>query len=140
MKISSDSSESRQRLSDRIRWARRNASLTQSALAREVGVTPSAAAQWEHPRGTKPDLARLQKIAITTRVRFEWLATGQGDKRRRRSADDGEVPALRLDVFAEDRTEEILLESFRSISPRARQMLAGLLEELMSHDPHTRQY
>ncbi len=130
MKLSSLTTNDRLRLADRIRSARRAAKLTQTALAERVGVTPSAAAQWEHPDGTSPGLQRLQAIASATGVMFEWLATGRGDRRRRRSPFSDPTPALKLDVFAQDSAEEILLDRFRALSPRARQMLSSFLEEL----------
>jgi transcriptional regulator with XRE-family HTH domain len=130
MKISSFTSDDRLRLADRIRLARHAAKLSQTALAERVGVTPSAAAQWEHPHGTSPGVHRLQAIAAATGVIFDWLATGHGDQRRRRSQQDSAAPLLKLDLFAQDRAEEIVLERFRMLSPRGRQMLSGLLEEI----------
>jgi transcriptional regulator with XRE-family HTH domain len=130
MKISSIALDDRLRLADRIRSARRAAKLTQTGLAEHLGVTPSAAAQWEHPHGTSPGVQRLQAIAAATGVTFDWLATGHGDQRRRRSAKDDPIPALKLDVYAQDHAEEVLLERFRMLSPRARQMLSGLLDEI----------
>ena len=82
MKISRTASDDRVKLAGRIRVARRDAKLTQTALAERVGVTPSAAAQWEHPNGTSPGTPRLQEIAAATGVSFEWLATGRGERRR----------------------------------------------------------
>jgi transcriptional regulator with XRE-family HTH domain len=140
MQISSSAVDERLRLADRVRLARRAAKLTQTALAKQVGVTPSAAAQWEHPHGTSPGIPRLQAVAAATGVTFDWLATGRGDKRRRGSAKDEEVPALKLDVFAQDREEEVLLERFRMLSPRGRQMLSGLLEEIKPRRSSNRGY
>ena len=77
----------------------------------------------------QPGVQRLQAIAAATGVTFDWLATGRGDQRRRRSQHDEAVPALRLDIFAQDGAEEVLLQRFRMLSPRARQMLSGFLEE-----------
>lgn len=129
MKISRTASEDRLKLAGRIRVARRDAKLTQSALAERVGVTPSAAAQWEHPNGTAPGTSRLQEIAAATGVTFEWLATGRGERSRRRPNPDS-IPALKLDIYAQDWTEETLLERFRLLTPRAKQMLVNLLEEV----------
>ena len=62
----------------RIRQARRNATLSQTALADKVGVNRSAVAQWERPGGSRPTAGNLSKIAIATSIQFEWLATGRG--------------------------------------------------------------
>ena len=117
------------RLADRIRLARRNAKLSQTALAQRVGVTPSAVAQWEHPDGTKPGVERLQAIAMATGAAFEWLATGGGDQRRRRGASDA-TPAVVVESFAQDLAEELLLDRFRALPKRARDLLSSLLVEL----------
>ena len=130
MKISSAAVEERNRLGDRIRRARRGAHLSQTALAARVGVTSSAVAQWEHPNGTSPALARLQSVATATAVNFEWLATGRGQQQRGSKHDSHETPAIKLDLFALDDMEETLLRRFRALSPRARQMLVGFLLEL----------
>ena len=104
--------------------------MSQSALAARVGVTASAVAQWEHPDGTSPALPRLQAIATATAVNFEWLATGRGRQQRGAKPESAEIPAVKLDLFALDETEETLLRRFRALSPRARQMLVGFLQEL----------
>ncbi|HSE12301.1 MAG TPA: helix-turn-helix transcriptional regulator [Rudaea sp.] len=130
MKVSSPAVDERLELASRIRSARRAAKLSQTALAEQVGVTPSAAAQWEHPHGTSPGLQRLQAIASATGVTFQWLAVGSGERRRRQVQIEDSVPALRLDVFAQDSTEETLLQRFRALSPRGRQLLSAFLEEL----------
>jgi len=129
MKNSSTAKVQIGRLADRIRLARRNAKLSQTALAQRVGVTPSAVAQWEHPDGTKPGVERLQAIAMATGAAFEWLATGGGDQRRRRGASDA-TPAVVVESFAQDLAEELLLDRFRALPKRARDLLSSLLVEL----------
>jgi transcriptional regulator with XRE-family HTH domain len=130
MKISSAAIEERNRISDRIRRARRGARLSQTALAARVGVTSSAVAQWEHPSGTCPALSRLQAVATATAVSFEWLATGRGPQNRGMKPEGQETPAIKLDLFALDDSEETLLRRFRTLSPRGRLMLVGFLQEL----------
>jgi transcriptional regulator with XRE-family HTH domain len=66
------------RMFDRIRTARARADLSKSDLARRVGVCLSAVVQWEQTCGTSPTVANLARIAWTTGVSFEWLATGRG--------------------------------------------------------------
>jgi transcriptional regulator with XRE-family HTH domain len=66
------------RIPDRIRTARARADLSKSDLARRVGVCLSAVVQWEQASGTSPTVANLARIAWTTGVSFEWLATGRG--------------------------------------------------------------
>ena len=130
VKISSSTVGERGRIGDRIRRARRAAKLSQTALAERVGVTASAVAQWEHPEGTSPALSRLQAIATATAVNFEWLATGRGAQSRARRAEAADEPALKLDLFALDDAEEMLLRHFRLLTPTARQALVTLLNQL----------
>jgi transcriptional regulator with XRE-family HTH domain len=65
-------------LSLRIRRARALASLTQTELARRIGIKRSAVTQWEHPAGTTPSVDHLIQIAVETGMHFEWIATGRG--------------------------------------------------------------
>lgn len=130
MKISSTAAGRRGRIGDRIRRARRAAKLSQTALAERVGVTASAVAQWEHPDGTSPALGRVQAIATATAVNFEWLATGRGAPSHLHGSGGGEAPALKLELFALDDAEEMLLRRFRALTPRARESLVELLGEL----------
>ena len=65
-------------IGDRIRGARRGARISQGALARHLGVTAGAVAQWERAGGTKPRIERLQVVAKVTKVSFDWPATGNG--------------------------------------------------------------
>ena len=120
------------RLSDRIRIARVSAKLSQAELAKHVGVTPGAVAQWENPSGTTPGIERIEAIATVTGTVFEWLALGRGDPRRHRSLGDDSTPALKLEDFARDLTEEVLLDRFRRLSPRARNLLGDFLDVITS--------
>jgi transcriptional regulator with XRE-family HTH domain len=126
-------------MSDRIRLARKAAKLSQAALAAETDVTPSAAAQWEHPKGTRPNVANLQRIASATGASFEWLATGSGvhwtDRRGRTGL---ETPAVVLDAFAQDLLEETLLKYFRDMPVKTRDLFLSLAAELTAHRRHSR--
>jgi transcriptional regulator with XRE-family HTH domain len=103
------------RLSPRIRKARTAAHLTQSELARRVGVSRAAVANWEHGDRGQPATERLLRIALATDVAYEWLATGRG---RMHSATEPE-PVLALDVeLVEDPLEMRLLRAFRAMPQR----------------------
>lgn len=116
-------------MSARIRQARRMARLSQLQLAMLTGVQRSAVAQWEREGGTSPSVKHLAQIAVSTGVRFEWLATGRGD-----SQPDGggfEFTVLTQD-FAQDELESRVLDCVRRLSPRKRQMACAILEMLSS--------
>lgn len=63
---------------DRIKEAREQAGISQTELARLLGVTRSACSQWESSGGTAPRRERLEQLAQLLGVSFEWLATGRG--------------------------------------------------------------
>lgn len=112
-------------LSDRVRHARRIMDLSQAALAKTIGVGPSAVAQWELPDGTSPTVHHMIQIAACCGVAFEWLATGRGAI----SVKGQEAPAVDLVVFAADMNEERLLVAFRRIPAKKREGLVRWLEE-----------
>jgi transcriptional regulator with XRE-family HTH domain len=117
-------------LADRIRTARKRARISQAELARQTGVTASAVSQWEHPEGTTPDLARLVGIASATNVSLDWLVSGRERALRANAASEAraaDTPAVMPEMFAHDILEEKLLEQFRAIHPKARELLVNLI-------------
>src|SRR5258706_4756875 len=87
---------------DRLRSARRWPEVSQRGLAEQLGVSASAAAQWEAQGGTSPKAEHLAEIARVTGVAFEWLATGRGEPR----VSATEAPAAVLSDFALNVDEE----------------------------------
>src|SRR5207344_372643 len=104
------------RSGNRIQQARRSAKLSQQALATLVGVHRSAVSQWEQPAGSAPTLENLARIAITTSVQFEWLATGRG---RMKYLSDlsvaNETPAILLEYCAQGEVEVRTLAALRKL-------------------------
>lgn len=118
--------------SNRIRQARRNAKLSQKALAELVGVHRSAVAQWEQPGGSLPTMENLARIAITTAVQFEWLATGRG---RMTYVSDlappgDETPAVLLEFSAQGEVEVRALASLRKLEFADGMAVVEMLEAL----------
>ncbi len=120
-------------MADRIRLARQRTGLSQAELAEQAGVTSSAVAQWENPRGTKPDLNHLLRVAVSTNVTLDWLATGSGARSSRKSAPQEESPAVVLGLFAQNPVEETVLTCLRAMRPRPRELLVSLVQELASN-------
>jgi transcriptional regulator with XRE-family HTH domain len=110
----------------RIRIAREQAGLSCAELARQVGVRPSAAVQWEAEHGTTPSVENLSRVATITRIAFEWLATGRGSKAMQ---SDGESQAVALSDFAQSPYEERWLRVGRKVPPRLRESLLRFLED-----------
>lgn len=67
-------------LAKRIKEALKDAGITKSALARDVGVSPSAVTQWENGDTKILDGDNLLKAARVLGVSAEWLGSGKGDK------------------------------------------------------------
>ena len=114
-------------MSSRIRRARALASLSQSELARRIGVKRSSVTQWEGENGTSPSVLHLAQLAVETAVCFEWLATGRGPAR----PDDGAFDtALVADDYARDALESRALTALRRLSVRRRGTAVQIIELL----------
>ena len=116
---------------NRIQQARRSAKLSQQALATLVGVHRSAVSQWEQPAGSMPTLENLARIAVTTSVQFEWLATGRG---RMKYVSDltgsEETPAVLLEYSAQSETEVRALTSMRKLDFRTLSAIVDMIDAL----------
>ncbi|MET0583177.1 MAG: helix-turn-helix transcriptional regulator [Pseudoxanthomonas sp.] len=114
-------------MSLRIRRSRLLASLSQSELARRIGIQRSAVTQWERNDGTVPSVGHLAQIALETSVCFEWLATGRGPT----LPDAGLFDAAVLPQdFAQDELESRMLVALRRVAPRKRETVVQLVELL----------
>ncbi|HBK45541.1 MAG TPA: transcriptional regulator [Xanthomonadaceae bacterium] len=113
------------KLYERIREARRLTALTQEALAAELGVTRSAVAQWEMADGTAPSVENLIGLAQRSGLRFEYLATGRGERVFGPPAVAvAEVPAKYRPLSEQ---QQQLLERFEALAPRQKTGLIDLL-------------
>ena len=109
--------------------ARRNAGLSQAALAQMVGVQRSAVSQWESPGGKNPRMAHLRTVATATGSQFEWLATGRGAMKLAQDVQLYSVAAAEA-LLVEDPLEMRLVAAFRDAPVRARVALVEVMEEL----------
>ena len=62
----------------RLREARKCLGLTQSAMAKSIGLTPQAYSQWERGQSTLPEV-RLFQICTIHGISPKWIKTGSGD-------------------------------------------------------------
>lgn len=114
-------------MSSRIRRARSLKGITQTELARRIGVQRSAVTQWEREEGTSPSVVHLAQIACETGVCFEWVATGRGQCH----PDEGLLDnALMTSDFARDDMESRLLDGFRRVPRKRREALVQVVELL----------
>ncbi|MGH8086031.1 MAG: helix-turn-helix transcriptional regulator [Lysobacter sp.] len=116
-------------IGDRIRQIRMFEKLSQADLAAMVGVSRSAVALWERVDGNCPSVEHLARVAVATKVYFEWLATGRGDIRPSDSA------ALTMAVhgrdFAQDEVEDRVLASLRRLSRRHKLMACNVVDAMV---------
>ena len=113
----------------RIRLARRHAGLSQSALARAVGVQRSAVSHWEASPGKSPSAAHLREAALATGVQYEWLATGRGRMTLSQDVAMDSVAAADA-MLVDDPLELRLLAAFRESPVLARAPLVEVVEQL----------
>ena len=119
---------------DRIRMARRSAGLSQSKAAQALNVDRGTVGHWERGAGHRPTSGNLMQLAVLMAVSYEWLATGRGSMQL--SSD--EVPAVRLDCFAQSDDEEALLLAFRKLPAHRRKAVVDLARSDANHAPATR--
>ena len=117
------------KLAERIRRARRQANLSQAALAEYVGVQRSAVSNWEaNGGGAQPTMVNLLAIATACNVAIEWLGTGRGPSHLGHDA-SMDIPAADADL-GELPAERELLKLFRSANQRSQGLVIDLLTEL----------
>ncbi|MCD9086226.1 helix-turn-helix transcriptional regulator [Stenotrophomonas sp. SY1] len=112
------------KLSVRIRTARVRAGLTQTDLAKRLGISRTAVVNWESEANrARPSGERLEEISHLTNVAWEWLATGRGQARL---SSDG-INALDAELI-DDPIERRLLKAFRERNAHIKQAVLVLLE------------
>jgi Predicted transcriptional regulators len=113
----------------RVRQARKAAGISQSRLAKFLGVTRSACSQWESTQGTAPRRERLEQLASLLGVSYEWLATGKKSKEERGVfvVKEGAVPSYRTAMTTD---QEELLKLYNVLSIKKRIALLEFLRSL----------
>jgi transcriptional regulator with XRE-family HTH domain len=109
----------------RISVARHARSLTQEDLAREVGVSRSAVAQWETDRSGQVG-GNLARIAAVLGVSAEYLLTGAGSPEGGPAAENGtELALLKLYRACTDDDRAFLLRTARRMARQAEREASG---------------
>lgn len=118
-------------LANRIRIARSNCGMTQQKLARLVGVTRSAVANWEQVgKNIKPSTYHLQLIALCADTSFEWLATGTPEVA---PSEDG----MRASAPTWNTPEELLLiQAFREAPENVRRHMLRMAKNQTGQAEH----
>lgn len=124
-------------MTDRIRLARRHGGLSQAALSDLVGVHRSAVSHWEATHPKRPNIGHLLAIAAATRVRFEWLATGNGPMELDEDDDEAGLPPIAGGPGIDPGERELLL-AFRAASRQSRAVMLELAQQLATPGVHRR--
>lgn len=66
-----------QELKDRLKYARKNANMTQVEIAKNIGITQASYSDME--RGLVKSSGKIVELAQILKVNPHWLATGQGE-------------------------------------------------------------
>lgn len=104
----------------RIRETRRALGLTQDELARRVGVSRSAIAQWETDR-TGQVRANLARVAAVLGVSVGYLLTGEADGAMAETADERALLNLYRDIREPGRAD-LLRVARRMVALQNRRM------------------
>ena len=72
-----DSGENTRVISERIRSARVNLGLSQTELAKAIGVNRATVGHWERDGAFAPSREHLQALSTTLQVSLDWLASGE---------------------------------------------------------------
>jgi transcriptional regulator with XRE-family HTH domain len=113
----------------RIKLARRQLKLSQSDLARAVGVQRSAVSQWETEGGKNPSLKNLRRVAEIASVHFEWLATGRGAMALSKET-NWESTETAHALLIVDGVETRMIDALRAVSVQSRLTLVELAEQM----------
>jgi transcriptional regulator with XRE-family HTH domain len=103
---------------DRIRYLIEVRKYTQVELAKKVGVTQAAISNLVTDSSRKPSAPTLLKLAAALQANPDWIITGQGDP-------------FEMAVITK-KSEQQLLESFRSMDPQAQAALVAAAKAMSS--------
>jgi transcriptional regulator with XRE-family HTH domain len=123
-------------LKDRIRQARLTSGFSQLALAEKIGIQRSAVAQWERVDGSRPTVENLCKLATITSVRFEWLATGRGNRTLTEVEDHSLGQEVQLMYLASTDLELRTLKALRKLTLHEANAITELAESLAMKSKH----
>ncbi len=110
----------------RIAALRRAAGWSQSQLARQLGISPSAVGMYEQGR-REPSVQMLSRLSRLFGVSIDYLVTGRAE-----TAGDARQLSQALEVCVEDARQ--LLRCRKEV-PFSRQELTALLAALLLEEP-----
>jgi transcriptional regulator with XRE-family HTH domain len=109
---------------DNLRAAMERANVSQSELARRLGIRSQAVNQWFKPQGTAPRGRRLAEVAAAVGVELSDLL--------------GDANAAKQGAATpEEQAKRDLLAAFDAMDQRGRETLLRIAQTLQNNDPPT---
>lgn len=112
---------------DRVAGAREHAGMTQTQLARRLGVKKSTLRGWEEDM-SEPRANKLSMMAGLLNVSIMWLLTGEGDGMNGPVADDADTAADLRELAAELRAIRGEMRASAERAARLEKRLRSMLE------------
>lgn len=116
-----------------IKRARKRMMLSQSELARLVGVSPQSVQQWE-TGVTQPKRNRIAKLAICLHSSSEEIEFGQQTNEHSKEENNNSVDVTINDL---SQLEYQFLEAFRTLSPQKQKNLLLLVASVKEEQEST---
>lgn len=107
---------------NRLREARKSLGLTQTAMAKSIGLTTQAYSQWERGQSNLPDV-RLFQICTIHGISSKWIKTGAGDMFQIKSS-QGE--------FTKEALINVGVEMFKALPFMYRDILLSIARRIVS--------
>lgn len=112
------------KIGHRIRESREQRKLSQTELARRIGIKQPSVSEWESCR-SEPTVENLRALAVELDLWFEWLVTGRGtrdyDPNQPQPPEFRTAPPLPAD-------ERDLQAAYRKLTPARREALLDFLK------------
>ena len=106
----------------RLKEARKCLGLTQSGMAKSIGLTPQAYSQWERGQSNLPDV-RLFQICNIHGISSKWIETGAGDMFQIKSS-QGE--------FTKEALTDVGVKMFKALPRMYKDILLSVARRIVS--------
>lgn len=107
---------------ERLKEARKKIGLTQTAMAKSIGITPQSYSEWERLVTDIPQV-RLFQICTVHGISKEWLETGEGEMLPK---------AKEREEYAREALFELGVEMFKALPDAYKGVLLSIARRIIS--------
>lgn len=107
---------------ERLKEARQKIGITQTAMAKSIGLTPQSYSQWERGQTEIPDV-RLFQLCTVHGISKEWLETGEGEMFPQ---------AKKREEYAREALSELGVEMFKALPDAYKDVLLSVARRIIS--------